>query len=354
MTPQHPHWHSDLPVAAKGCNESRAYIHEQINNANEVYLDFGRERLAVRGLVLLLGVFLLVITVAGCWFILGMEPSDGVFNVFALLFSFVWAAVALYFIKLDIFSPREVPVRFNRLQQKIYFNCYIPRWNPFARWRSIVKVWEWADTRAEVMRVAGFNGKIYTVRYSMLLTRCEPGTHRVLEREFLMGPSMTTVEYDHAWTYLCKYMAGGLRAVPEVPLKDGSVHYIRSLFEYMPWMMLNEWGRSARREMFGRGVAVALASLFLVIVTVPLVPLFLPLGMTNYIALKLAPQARWPEDADAASRGITVMELRDEKQRASGRPEVKARLSSVIAGCLTVALLALMAGASIYLLLVKP
>jgi len=45
----------------------------------------------------------------------------------------------------------------------------------------------------------------------------------------------------------------GGNPVPKEPLKDNSIHYIRSLFTYMPWMMLNEWGRAARHDTFCRG-----------------------------------------------------------------------------------------------------
>lgn len=238
--------------------------------------------------------------------------------------------------RLDVSIYRQTPARFSRAKKKVYWFAQPFGGNPFRRWEAKIKVWDWDTVEAEILRMAGSNGTVYMVRYCLSLATCKPGTHTALDREVLMGPSMTTVEFEQAWAFLRKYMEHGPEAVPKEPLKDNSIHYIRSLFAYMPWMMFNEWGRAARHDMFCRGWGGAIVNAFVALITLPLLPFFFLLGITNYIALRLAPEPEWPEDIDAESRGITVEELRAEKERLRQQPKEKPRWSSIIAACLSI------------------
>lgn len=345
LRPQHPHWNRDL-LSCPGVDEIRPSLHREVNAISEAYVELGRERLAWRGVLLAFGLAGFLGATPALWMsVAGRVWQESVWlAVMLLAFALVLVLLTIYLVRLDLSMPRQLPVRLNRITGDIYINGYSYGWNPFGVWRSTIKVWRWSDVRAEILRQAGFGGQIYMVRYSLGIALCKPETNIVIDRDVLLGPSVTPFEFDQAWAYLKAYMTDGPGAVPQEPLKDNSVHYIRSLFSYVPWMMFNEWGKAARQDMFGKGVGPAIANALLVLVTLPLLPLFFVLGITNYIALKFAPEARWPEDLDAESRGITVKELQAEKERSRQQQKEGPRLSSVIAASVSVLIIGWIVG----------
>jgi len=335
----------DLPSSNSKEHSVDVAFRREANCVNARVLEVGREPIQVRGVLLalvplgiagaiLLGV-LSFLTPAG-----DVSLSLRTLGMIGAVLALVGAIVCL---RIDVMLPRQVPVRFNRVTKKIYWLSYRFSWNSF-RPHTQLKIWEWSAVEAEILKMAGFNGKIYTARYFLSLANCEQGAKSVLDREILLGPSLTTVEFEQAWAYLCKYMNEGFDAVPKEPLKDNSVHYIRSLFVYVPWMMLNQWGRAARQDMFDQGVGAAVANALVALITLPLLPLFFLLGIANYVALRFAPEARWPEDMDAESRGITVEELRAEKERIQHQPKEGPRWSSIVAACISVLMIGWIVG----------
>lgn len=344
LQPQHANWNEDLPERESKTHKQEPDLAGQANFICDKFLELGRVPVLVRGIGMFgaLGscvmLWLSTYLVEATWSDVTEQGEYGLFlgSMFGVM---VVVAFGTLFYRLDAQMPRQTPVRFSRATGKVYFNSYKFNWNPFGKWRTVLKVWDWNTAQAEIHKTAGFNGKVYQVRYSLLLATCKPGTFEVIDREVLVGPSMTTVEFERAWAYLCKYMADGKSAVPAEPLQDTSVHYIRSLFTYYEWVLPGPWGAQSRKDMFGQSVVVAVFSLFVIGLSLIGAPVFLFLGITNYIALKLAPVALWPAEMDAESRGISMDELQRLKAEERARPKDKVKPASIVAAIITVGLL---------------
>ena len=336
LYPAHAHWHKDLPARESDEGLQAAPL-DEINWCSDEALEIGREPMLVRGPILLFCLFLC----GFLGFIIWLQLSHVGFSILLTSMLAIGVVFVVFGLRLDLSVPRQMPVRFSRVTGKIYWMTYALSANPFRRWRSYAKTWNWNETEAEIVKLAGFTGRIYVARYYLALADCGGGARAVKDREILVGPS-SPAELEEAWGYLRSYMRGQQERLPPELTKDNSVHYIRSLFAYMPWIMLNEWGKAARREMFGRGNGRAVGNLLIVIVTFPFAPFFLLLGVANYIALKIAPIGEWPEHIDAESRGISIEEARAETSRELAKGGEKPRWSSVVAAVLTVMLLAWM------------
>lgn len=346
LQPEHPNWNEDLPEREAATHRQPPDLGGQLNAIDEMFLELGRVPILVRGLFLALAPLFLV----PIWPLLTLLVSgiprlleyggEVVVVVGSLLMLPALVAVLTWSIRFDTTLPRQTPVRFSRATGKVYWNGYKHTWNPFGKWGTVLKVWDWSTVQAEIHKTAGFNGKVYQVRYTLQLATCKPGTFEVVDREVLMSPSMTTVEFERVWAYLCKYMGGGKNAVPAEPVQDNSVHYIRSLLTFYEWALPGQWGAQARKDMFGQGVVVAVVSAAFAGATLVAAPLFLPLGATNYLALKWAPLAVWPPEMDAESRGISMDELARLKAEERAQPKEKAKPASVVAALVTLGLLA--------------
>jgi hypothetical protein len=346
---RHPQWHDDLPSRPSAALLPGAALGGKANFMDDKVLEVGRVPVLVRGVLL---AFLPAWIFAG-WAVLAtvgifdpepFNPADEAWYIFfAGLMLLICLGAAWSCIRLDTRMPRQTPVRFSRASKKVYWNGHQRTWNPFGKWRQGIKVWNWDTVQAQIHKIAGFNGKVYVVRYRLELVSCEPGTNKVIDREYLSTPGMTTIDLEQTWAYICAYMERGPKAVPAEAFQDQSVHYIRSLLTYYEWALPGRWGAQARKDMFGQGVLVGVFSLFMIGVTIVGAPVFLYLGVTNYFALKWAPELGWPRDVDAESRGVDSASL-DGLPTQHQQQLQKPLLSSIVAATLT----ALVAGWLIY------
>ena len=217
--------------------------------------------------------------------------------------TFVLVSVVLAFFLYGVWrfdtAPRDLPVRFNRRNGKVYLNGYRTTFLPFGHRGPTAKVWDWNTVHAEVARVAAFTGKVYQVRYTLILSTCKPGTYEVLDREFLAGPLMTDADFDPMWAYICKFMADGTDGLPAQPVRDRGVYFWRSFFEYAEWIAPTRWGREARR-LAPRGEKMAIAVMSPLLLA--LLPLSFLMGLGHYLAMNLASESVWPPSLDAESR----------------------------------------------------
>jgi len=119
------------------------------------------------------------------------------------LFSFF-----LFTLRIVLFVPRGSPIRFNRKRQKIYVYEYQRTWNPWVRWPTTIKVFDWADVHAQMSWETGR----YDQGYRLYGTVCKPGTHEVVDRFVLSWAVGHPKLLRGLWSHCCQYMQG--KSVP--------------------------------------------------------------------------------------------------------------------------------------------
>ncbi|WP_373896484.1 DUF6708 domain-containing protein [Yersinia pseudotuberculosis] len=60
-------------------------------------------------------------------------------------------SITILSLRIVLFSPRDQPIRFNRKRQKVYiFDYHRKQWNPWVKWPTTIKVFDWADIHGEI------------------------------------------------------------------------------------------------------------------------------------------------------------------------------------------------------------
>lgn len=111
-----------------------------------------------------------------------------------------------------LFVPRGTPIRLNRSHQKIYIYDYKRRWNPWVRWPTTIKVFDWVDIHGEMTREVDR----YDQGYRLYGAVCYPGTNTVRERFVLSYTVREPAMLHGLWSHCCQYMQG--KEVPPYPL----------------------------------------------------------------------------------------------------------------------------------------
>ncbi|WP_256575259.1 MULTISPECIES: DUF6708 domain-containing protein [unclassified Pseudomonas] len=212
-------WSHDLPTVheAPKWREVWASVKPSPNYFDDIYLELPRSSTILRGVIFLIGVpgllFALGITLYLYWSLLhGSWPRDWLTNIsIALLPVALWALAA--YVRLDLVAPRDEPIRFNRLRQKIYiYEFRYDRIFIFSRKRWCVKpvAYNWDDVTAEVYRVyaPGHGGLIENV---MLSVR-NPETNEVIDRVFFTYDLYKGEAY---WAIARLFMQQGPEALPK-------------------------------------------------------------------------------------------------------------------------------------------
>ena len=215
----------------------------------------------------------------------------------------LWLSIILFFVFgiflswLDCNIPRDLPVRFYRQARKIVVYDYSLSLNPFARRRVVVKTFDWDNVYAELSKQAGYNGKVYMVRYALILLFCKAGTNEVVDRITLKGNDMTIKGLQWMWAYVRCYMAQGQLHLPKENPTPKTISLRRSFFTYMPYFDPSMDGNEYRSRMEPIDVILAFVMMWFFWI-------WLPMGLCHYIAMKCAPEPQWP--AELASAAVDV------------------------------------------------
>lgn len=302
LVPQHQHWYEDLPDRGVPTDRAPKMVHDDVNAMDEVCLEISRASSLMRGVCVVFGIIGAVFfTWIFSFLIMVLFPIEQDFLpfIFMLPFMFVLAAgLVILVFRLDLTVPRDRPVRFNRVARKVYVNEHSFTMNPFSSWPVAIKEFEWDTLHAELHRQAGFSGKAYIQRFSLWLVSCKPGTHEVVDRFELKGNHPVTAELYNAWAYCRHYMEQGPEGLPVYPPRRQEVSFRRSLFEYIRFLDPTEEGREVRARMTTGDW------LFNLPLTLLMFWMFIPWGIGHYIAMRFAPEAKWPPEIDAESRGV--------------------------------------------------
>ncbi|WP_317618702.1 DUF6708 domain-containing protein [Pseudomonas asiatica] len=212
-------WSHDLPTVHEvpKWREVWTSVKPSPNYLDDVYLELPRSSIILRGVIFLVGIpgliFILGLTLCLYWGLLhdGWQ-RDWLINI-SIIFppAILWALIP--YVRLDLVTPRDEPIRFNRLRQKIYiYEFRYDRIFIFSRKRWGVKpvAYNWDDVTAEVYRVyaPGHGGLIENV---MLSVR-NPETNEVIDRVFFTHDLYHGEAY---WAIARLFMQQGPEALPE-------------------------------------------------------------------------------------------------------------------------------------------
>lgn len=274
-------------------------VHGDINEMGDGFLEVSRASTQMRGGGVIFGLFSIGAFLFGLYFYRFLFPLE---ESLIIPFLFISIAIpglavgAIFLFKMDTAVPRDQPIRFNLKQGKVYVYEHTFSWNPFKKWPVTTKTIDWNTLGAEIHRQAGFSGKVYIQRFALWIVSYKPGTNEVVDRFELKGNWPTTEELYSAWAYCRQYMEHGTEGFPVYPPRRQEITFRRSLFEYMRFLDPTEEGREERQLMTPGDWAF----------NVPFIALtfwfFIPMGIGHYVAMRFAPEAKWPPAIDAESR----------------------------------------------------
>lgn len=299
LQPQNHNWHADLPLptaalkAGDRSDQPDPGLDVRYVDAN--VLEFSRAASIERGIILMFAVGVSIGFAAMLPFFVEMysggNPQEApIMASFLMVMLLVIAVVLINMIKKAVRTPLDLPILFDRNSQKIFALEYLIKPNPFARWETVIKEFYWSRVKAEI-------GKFYkykTVWYGLILAQCEQGTTKVEDRIILKQDVSDPMELHQMWAYIRCYMNEGPERLEEVKPCPRDVSFRRCLFGFFPFLDPTEDGRRVRARM-GRTemiVSVVVAS----VLALALFWLFVPMGICEYIAQRLAPKPKWPAE----------------------------------------------------------
>ncbi len=212
-------WQEDLPRPGEMVTVIPALGFNTPNHQDDIYLELPRAAALIRGLVIWFALILSFMLAEIIWNYFTAERTlrredSIIFGSFVL----VGTWLILIFWRLDVDSPRDQPLRFNRARQRLYaYNFKFRWWNPFERWWVEPVSYDWSQVRAErwLKRGATMDGVV--IKGGVVLSIVKPGTNEVIDR----FPLTTMGADQHAWAYVCTYMQQGPDALPPPgPPKD--------------------------------------------------------------------------------------------------------------------------------------
>lgn len=297
LEPQSPYWYEDLPGRTASLSSADDKLIPDVGNdllrMDDHCLELSRVSSMQRGAGLLFGVVMLIgmLSVADTIALLlrkGFSEAPAPTIIFACGLLAFLVAIA-YLIKKEVRTPRDLPVRFYRNTGRIVSLDYVTKLNPFAKWKVVQKEFDWNYLEAELAKISGYNGKTYSVRYSLLIAECEPGTKKVKGRIVLKSDVAFPVILHRIWAYIRCYMNNGATNLKANPRPTG-ISLTRCLLYYYPALDFTAEGGRRREQMN------IVEWVFSIIVLIPLFWLFIPISFFEFIALKLAPEPKWPSE----------------------------------------------------------
>ncbi|MET3654752.1 DUF6708 domain-containing protein [Dyella japonica] len=208
-------WQRDLAGPNESVEEGPELLWAAPNYVDEVYMELSRRRLVPsRSMLFLFGcgaciaVILALSTLAE---VVSDVARTGFREESALIFPFLALAltagvsVALLCLRTALTLPPDQPIRFNRARRKVYVYQVQMTQNPYERWPTTTRSYNWDDLRAEAWKQRGatLNGAaVFSEGVSLAVVRS--GTNEVIERFRLAGSVQTAI-----WAYICTYMQKG-------------------------------------------------------------------------------------------------------------------------------------------------
>ncbi|MDE1142843.1 DUF6708 domain-containing protein [Paraburkholderia tropica] len=215
---------------------------EPPNFVDETYLEFHFTSLRIRGVLMWLGFVGLIVAVNGARMELNDFPPEYPFLfLIGLIGMYVGLWSGVLCIRSDIATPRDEPIRFNRMRRKVYvYRFHYCWWNPFSRTRWGVRPvsFDWDDLRAESWGQVGIAAGGIAGAWGVDIAVVEPGTNHVIDRFRLAGSNTDGI---NLWAIARAYMQQGPDALPKWPYpprdwnNDVGLNLARKLAPRVKW-----------------------------------------------------------------------------------------------------------------------
>lgn len=308
LTPQNKNWYKDLPLFTEEHSQSPSIDTSGVSCLNYIdknYCELSRSNILFRAPILMLFLFsffffLFIFLIALPWYFSNIYPESEMkfFVVIYICIGVLSLLMAIWSFRFGTQIPFDTPVRFNVVRQKVY--VYEFTWSTnflvIKHWPTVVKVFDWADIRAEITRTSSYTGTVYMMRQSLVCAVCKPGTNEVIDRFTLHGHA-TTDTLAQIWHYCCVYMEQGIEALPDSKLNDSKITWNNSILAIAPYFSFGSEGRGIRNKM---NFLDTIQAMVLILVF----PITLILILGDYISMRVSPKAKWPEGIDVESRTV--------------------------------------------------
>ncbi|MTH48923.1 DUF6708 domain-containing protein [Intestinirhabdus alba] len=203
LTPRLKNWEEDLP----GNSEKQVVPGRlmQVTEINDTWMEVPRYENIMWGGAWVGIIAMIIPTFLFIWGAVDLYPLSFKFDnlLMLLLFLFFSFSMILLNLRMALFVPRDQPIRFNRKRQKIYiFEHHRKAWNPWVKWPTTVRVYDWADVHGEISRETDR----YDQGFRLYGAVCKPGTSEVSER-FILNRAVFYIEHQRQlWSHWCRYM----------------------------------------------------------------------------------------------------------------------------------------------------
>ena len=216
-----PGWKYDLPAPGDTPEMGLTLLGTEhpINHLDALYLEIPRNTLWIRGVLAWIGLAGVLAVGIGIWiirsFIFGAPdiPAAMMFFLYLTKAGLIWMCVVL--IRLDLFLPRDEPIRFNRARRKVYIYHFRYNWRrPLSKteWRVEVSVHDWDDLWLEACEVYGsleYGGTMQGVQLSIQRDRTSDKRYN----EIFTHSIRTGEAY---WAMIRLFMQQGQHALPKL------------------------------------------------------------------------------------------------------------------------------------------
>jgi hypothetical protein len=214
-------WKYDLPgpndpLAHRPCSN---FLINPPNRVNTIFLDLPRATFRSRGVLVIIAIFFMPVflfsTCNAYSMLFSRHGSIDMMSVVVALTTIIaplWGGI--FFYRLDLETPLDEPIRFNRERRKIYvYRFHFSGLKPFSRtaWGVRPAVYDWDDVRAEFCSVYGPMGS-GGLSEAVFLRIMEPGTGKVLDRFILAHGG---IEAEMYWAMAQLFMQQGKQALPK-------------------------------------------------------------------------------------------------------------------------------------------
>ena len=175
-------WQEDLPRPDETVIVIPALGFDIPNHQDDIYLELPRAAALIRGLVIWFALVMSFMLAEMLWSYFSTERvlrREELLAFGSIVLVGIWSI--LIFWKLDVASPRDQPLRFNRARQRLYaYNFNFRWWNPFERWRVEPVAYDWSQVRAERWLKRGSTGNGVVIKGGVVLSIEPPRVSRRL------------------------------------------------------------------------------------------------------------------------------------------------------------------------------
>ncbi|WP_318533427.1 DUF6708 domain-containing protein [Pseudomonas sp. AA27] len=212
-------WKYDLPLPNEEPTQklNATLLPPTPNKINNIYIEIPRSTLKIRGIGLIGGSIAMLLGLLPILTLVHTTLIEGekIGLDFAIILTIITAAywVTIPLVRLDIELPRDEPIRFNRLRQKVYFYEYRQdrvRVLSKKHWGVRPVVYNWSDLIAEVYSLYAPMGNGGLVENIVIAVR-KTGTNEIIDRLFFSHDLEDGKQY---WEIIRLFMQQGPDALP--------------------------------------------------------------------------------------------------------------------------------------------